>query len=363
MKRMIFHIPNYLDPNIHSGSQIRPRKMIQAFKDIGYEVDVVSGYVHERRNSIYTIKKNIKSGIKYEFLYSESSTVATALTEKHHLPIAPFLDFNFFSFCKKNGIRIGLFYRDIYWIFDSYKNSMSYFKYKFAVSFYKFDLIYYSKFVDILYLPSRQMFDYIPFPSSFTKSVNALPPGIAMYKNVKSKNALLSFIYVGGLSDLYDLTLFTKTISLHKDVKFTLCTRENEWQKEKNKYINYMHTLTVVHKNSDELASMYEANDIAIYFVKPDILWSFALGIKLFEYIAHKKPIIAIENTAVGDFVKKNDIGWVIEYNKDQLDALVNCINNDRTLIDEKIENMEAIISKNTWKARAEQVKQELINA
>ena len=34
MKKMIFHIPMKIDLNVHSGSQIRPQKMIQAFKNI-----------------------------------------------------------------------------------------------------------------------------------------------------------------------------------------------------------------------------------------------------------------------------------------------------------------------------------------
>ncbi len=109
-KRCIFHIPNKLDEKSLSGSQVRPRMMIQAFKDIGYDVDVVMGYGKERKKSINIIKNNIKSGIKYDFLYSESSTMPTLLTEKNHLPLYPNLDFGFFKFCKNHGIKIGLFY-------------------------------------------------------------------------------------------------------------------------------------------------------------------------------------------------------------------------------------------------------------
>ena len=48
-KKIIFHIPMQIDNNLQSGSQIRPQKMIQAFENIGFDVDVVMGYVNERK--------------------------------------------------------------------------------------------------------------------------------------------------------------------------------------------------------------------------------------------------------------------------------------------------------------------------
>ena len=106
-KRCIYHIPNYINPEGNSGSSLRPRKMLEAFKSIGYEVDYVMGYAEDRKKQIDNIKQNIKNGVKYEFMYSESSTMPTLLTEKNHLPTHPFLDFGFMKFCKKNGIKIG----------------------------------------------------------------------------------------------------------------------------------------------------------------------------------------------------------------------------------------------------------------
>ena len=105
-KRIIFHIPFKIDKKRLSGTNIRPVKLLNAFKELGYTVDFISGYGEERKKTIEQIKQNIKNGIKYEFLYSESSTMPTLLTEKNHFPRYPFLDFNFFKFCKNNGIKI-----------------------------------------------------------------------------------------------------------------------------------------------------------------------------------------------------------------------------------------------------------------
>lgn len=99
-KRCIFHIPNYIDPNSKSGSSLRPKKMIQGFKENGYIVDCVMGYGKERKIQIEHIKDNIRKGVKYDFLYAESSTMPTLLTEKNHVPRYPMLDFNFLNFVK-----------------------------------------------------------------------------------------------------------------------------------------------------------------------------------------------------------------------------------------------------------------------
>ena len=100
-RRCIFHIPNYIDKTSKSGSSLRPQMMLEAFETIGYQVDYVMGYGEERKKAIGKIKQNIKNGIKYEFMYAENATIPTLLTEKNHFPRYPFLDFDFFAFCKK----------------------------------------------------------------------------------------------------------------------------------------------------------------------------------------------------------------------------------------------------------------------
>ena len=357
-KKIIFHTPVMFDKQLHSGSEISAQKMLKAFKSIGYEVDLVMGYVKDRKEQIAKIKQSIKDGVKYEFLYSESSTVPTALTQKHHFPIAPFLDFNFFNFCKKNNIKIGLFYKDIHWKFDQYINSVSFLKRKIAEIFYKYDLIQYEKYVDILYLPSLLMFKHIP--TSFDKEVIALPPGFE--HNNKCDNQYssenLNFIYVGGLGELYNLQLFTKVIDELKDIRFNLCTRENEWNKNKIKYKSS--AIDVYHLSGSKLADVYSKSSIGVLFVKPTPYWEFVMAVKLFEYISYKKPIIAVKNTAVGNFVEENDIGWALDYNENELKSLIINLQNNPSLINTKVKNIEKIMHLHTWEARASQVAKEL---
>ena len=102
--RLIFHIPLKIDRNDPSASQIRPQKLMKAFADLGWEMDVVEGSGRDRKQQIAKIKRKIRQGVHYDFVYSESSTMPTLLTEPHHLPIYPCLDFGFLSFCKRHGI-------------------------------------------------------------------------------------------------------------------------------------------------------------------------------------------------------------------------------------------------------------------
>ena len=58
MRRMIFHCP-VKNEGAPDASQLRPLKMIEAFRQIGYEVAVVYGNGAERKKSIASIKRSI----------------------------------------------------------------------------------------------------------------------------------------------------------------------------------------------------------------------------------------------------------------------------------------------------------------
>jgi len=366
-KRMIFHIPQYIKEGSGSGSQIRPRAMLNAFKAIGYEVDVVMGYGEERKKAILNIKEKINSGVKYDFMYSESSTEPTLLTEKNHLPLFPFLDYSFFAFCKKNGIKIGLFYRDIYWQFDVYKKQVPLFKRLVATFFYHYDLYMYNKYLDVLFLPSKLMYDYIPF--EFKGNVKELPPALHQNEinitdseeNSLASSERLNIFYVGGISELYNIEKLFQVVSSNANVELVVCCRKDEWENEKPKYSKYLNErITIIHKSGNELLPYYQKAHLLSLFMEPVEYRLFAMPVKLFEYLGQLKPIIASDDTAVGEFVERYDIGWSIEYSESQLNELLHSINENRKVLDEKRANMVKISQDNTWEARAKQVLKEL---
>ena len=105
MKKCIVYIPYKLEDKGQGARMLRPRKMVQAFRDIGYDVAMISGVSSERRGMIRDVKKRIAAGERYDFLYMETNTEPTLLTDPGHLPTHPFMDYGFFRFVKKHGDR------------------------------------------------------------------------------------------------------------------------------------------------------------------------------------------------------------------------------------------------------------------
>lgn len=363
--KMIFHHPLPLDYNAKSASGIRPIKMLEAFKSLGYEVDLAVGYSLERKASIERIKENIKNGIKYDFCYSESSTMPTLLCDKHHLPLHPFLDFNFFKYLKTNKINIGLFYRDIYWCFPEYEKTVGKFKSVIAKFFYTLDLKIYEKTLKKLYLPTELMAEFVPIKNK--EFMSALPPGLELDSNNDSKKyndskKIINILYIGGLSNHYKLHKLFKAIKQNEYFSLTVCTRKEEWEKEKENYEEFLASnISIVHKSGIELRDLYSRCDVSSIFVEPQKYWSFAAPVKLFEYLGKFKPIIASSNTYAGEFVEKNDIGWTIAYDDASISKLLEYIINNPKEVLEKKNNCIRVAEENTWLKRAVKVKNDLM--
>lgn len=371
-RRCIFHIPNKVDDVGSSGSQIRPLKMLAAFRNLGYAVDVVMGYGEERKKAIEQIKVKILNGVKYEFVYSESSTMPTLLTEKHHYPTYPNLDFGFLCFCKKQGLKIGLFYRDIYWKFPTYRHVVHGFKLCVALLAYRYDFYKYEQLLDVFYLPTELVLKYVARPK-LSSIYEPLPPGAVFdggiveqrkryFDNYQEKQGINIF-YVGGVRKMYD---FSKLLNAVQDLPFvtmTICCREEEWEGEgqKNRYMKFMNDhITVVHKFGKELEEYYSQATLCALVFDEDEYRKMAMPIKLFEYLSHVTPIISSKGTAAADFVEKNDIGWCVDYDVDAIKGFLTDLYEHKEKIIEKHNYMLRVLPMNTWEKRAEKVAEDL---
>lgn len=354
---MIFHLPFKIDKNRFSASQIRPIKMLESFQKLGYEVDVVEGYGVKRKQNIKDIKRKIKNGVKYDFLYSESSTMPTLLTEKNHFPFFPLLDFSFFLYCKKHNIRIGLFYRDVYWMFPldnfSFKNAI-------AIIFYRYDIRKYNKLLDVIFLPSIQMGKYIP--DLKIQNIVPLPPGIEVHnvqECIKEKDENVKLLFVGAISGLYDLSMLFKIVDTLKNIQLTICCREKDWEFEKERYLPFVHdNITIVHKSGLELPNLYSNADVVCVFFKSDEYLNFAVPYKLYESIAHGCPILANIDTLTGQYVASNRLGFTCAYDEDSLRYMLTHL--DKSLLEEFRLNMKQIAMGATWVDRCMQVEMSL---
>lgn len=364
-KRCIVHIPNSIDPRALSGSQIRPLRMIQGFKANGYQVDVVMGSGKERKQQIKEIKENIKKGCKYEFVYSESSTMPTLLTEKDHLPRYPLLDFGFFRYCRKNGMKVGLFYRDVQWKFPFYRESVSKGKRMISIPMYRYDLYKYKRNLDVFYLPTNRMKNYLQEYPKLLKKAKILMPGCGEFegKEERKKNTdgKLHIFYVGGIVGIYDISVFLEAVSKLENVEAVICCREPEWDQVKDKYAGYLEqNVRIVHASGTALEPFYEWADICSVFGGNGEYFSMAMPVKVFEYLSKNKPMIGIRGSVSGDMIENEKIGWSSEYS---VDGLVHCIEHilkHPSEIDDKKKHAKIFYEQSTWKMRAKQVIRDL---
>ena len=360
--KIIFHHPLPLNPNAKSASGIRPLRMLEAFRRIGYEVNLVVGYAAERARAIAEIRRNVQSGVKYDFVYSESSTMPTILTEKHHLPLHPLLDRSFFQFCKGENIPIGVFYRDIYWRFESYGRDLNPVKRWVAKAAYWYELNTYKHTLNRLFLPSSEMAEYVPLVH--TSIMTALPPGHDGILNgtpgKRDKSQPLKLFYVGGMSDHYRLhKLFEAVVDL-PGVELIICTREGEWNKQKLEYRTDVPNIRIVHKTGKAMKEELRQCDIAVLFVQPQEYWGFASPVKLYEYLGEQKPILASKGTLAGKFVEENKIGWSIPYEVDAVKRLLERLAVSSEEFEPIYSNLAKVAPLHTWEARASNVVAEL---
>jgi len=136
---MIFHHPLPIVDNGRSGSQVRPYQMLQAFRSLGLDVEVIAGYAAERSQRSQRVREQLRKGRRFSFVYSESSTLPTLLTEPSHMPISPKVDFGLLIEMRATGIPIGLYYRDVNWRFAHFRGMANWYKRAVMIPFYKYD--------------------------------------------------------------------------------------------------------------------------------------------------------------------------------------------------------------------------------
>ncbi|MDO4258827.1 MAG: glycosyltransferase [Actinomycetaceae bacterium] len=354
---VVFHTPYPLNPEATSASGIRPVRMRNAFRDLGCTVFDVTGYAADRKRGIAAVEDYIRGGGTIDLVYSESSTMPTLMTEPHHLPTHPHMDFQFLGRLAKKGVPIGLFYRDIYWLFPEYRERVGRLISTGTIALYRHDLRQYSRILRRLYLPSLEMGTHIPIVPR--RLMDTLPPGADIIPRTppSEKGTDLNLFYVGGLSEHYRLEECVKAVGAAPNAHMVLCTRDSEWAAVKDTYAPLGgDSVQVIHKSGDDLTPYYNQADLAVLFVEPQPYWSFAVPFKLFEYIGRGIPIIATKGTWAGQMVAENNLGWTLPY---RASALVDLLADLRAHPDKLAAAATAVAAAapaHTWTARATQV-------
>ncbi len=359
---IIFHHPRPIKSSGVTGSQVRPYKMLQAFRALGATVHTVTGEYNERKKSARAIRRMIRDGHHFDLVYSENLTIPFAMSESHRLPIHPFLDHRFLSYCSAKGIPTSLFNRDVYWRDRSYSNMLPLWGRLITIPLHWLDWWCQSRYLDTLYLPSEAMATALPMMHRF-HSVRFLPPGTDSIETSRSDcessgkvRDQLKLFYVGGIEPpYYDLSPLLSAVKNGTSVRLTLCCREHEWAKLKSFYAPHMSdNVNVVHCSGKELIPLYQNADLFSVIRSRGSYLDYSVPIKVYEAIGHAVPVVCSPGGETERIVQQEGLGWV--RSPAELGDLLKELRTNPEFIQEKVDHLKQIQSDHTWLSRAAQV-------
>lgn len=361
MARIIFYHPLPLADSPTSGSQLRPVRMLQAFRDEGFLVDPVVGSSKDRRRHMQRIRSRMRSGVEYAFMYAESATVPIPLSDPHHLPVRPLQDALFFEELSRQQISIGLFYRDVYWQVEELKYKGPLWKRLPKRAFLWLEWFLYRRCVDHLFLPTESIRSLLPTEWS-PERLSALPPGCddqtsgQIQVDLNREDEPLRLFYVGGVTPpYYDLRPLFEVVSRVKGLQLTLCCRKWEWKEQETTYrVQDREDVEVVHAHSNEIERYYRAADLAADFRRPEGYLRTALPIKVVEAIGYGVPSVMLRGTEAAAFVEDEGVGWTFN-SLSEAGAGLRHLRDHRDEIAERYKQIKAARPRHTWQARARQ--------
>ncbi|WP_078431852.1 glycosyltransferase [Metabacillus halosaccharovorans] len=370
MKHIIVYFPYELQENPKSGSGVRPKKIVEAFKkyceEENLELVLISGTTSERQNKIEQYKARDEYD-KALFCYMENSTMPYWFTDPDRKPRNIKIDSGFWNVLKQKNIPISLFYRDVYWQFDDMyvpPKGIKFLRYLMR-QVYKQELKTYQKYVDVLYLPSLEMNKYVGWQGN----VSELPPGMEKVdisrKNMKLEKPYQA-VFVGGISDQVGMLMLLEAFKVLNENEHTinleLVCRENEYNNydAMQKYEQYS-WLKVSHLSGQQLVEVYDRSHVALIPREKNAYHDFAVPVKLFEYLAYNLPVVATDCDAQARLLTEEGFGVVskvdaAEYGK----AILELLQPDKYMKTKQAIAMKAW-ENHSWYARVRKVADDML--
>jgi glycosyltransferase involved in cell wall biosynthesis len=336
-----------------SGSSVRPQRIYEAFKDLGYEVNLLSGVQNRKRERWSRVFK--------KFLEIRKNLPALCYVEPPSGPFFNFCDHLLLIYLKLKGVPIGLFYRDAYWLSVD-RWHIKGLKQFFLIFMYRFDLFLFKRVCKIVFFPSQTMSDMFKLPRK-----GVLPPAGVDFVS-PPHNATRRAIYVGGLSLFYGTDIMLKAFEiinekLHKDIKLTVICRENEKKDFFSDYIG-KDWLEVAHASGDkQLEPYYSKSDIGLYPSRNNKSMNFCMPIKLCEYMSRGLPVVTTDTTEAALFVQKTGCGLISKDTPEGFAQKIIELYETPFLLDELRSNaIKSLRENNLWVHRARQAAEEILN-
>ena len=339
-----------------SGSGVRPNCMLEAFRERGHEVYILSGSQNIkqgkiRRKAVAQAKKWVQEN-NPDFCYIESSTY----------PILHGCDYDMIRYLAKKKIPTSYFYRDIYRILPIQETP----KKGLANRIKDFTLGLLQKYtdhilhkVDVVYFPSERFTKYFRY-----KRMELLPPAgqICFPETFADTNTCL---YCGGVSDFYGFPLMMEAFGLlNKEelrYKLILVCREKEFQKAWGDK-DLPAWLEVHHVSGDALVELYRQSDIGLLALHNTEYANLCIGIKLFQYVGYGLPVVSTDVYTMGKIIRENGFGEVAQETPEAYAAAIeNMLSNRDKLNGYRKTMRESMETKHLWVHRIDKIVEDMM--
>jgi hypothetical protein len=335
--------------------------MKEAFESIGYEVTFITGGASRRKELIRGLKQRMEAGEKFDFLYSESSTLPMFLTERHHLPTHPFTDNGLFALAKKHGVPIGLFYRDIYWAFREV-HRFGWLKSLYTYLFHILELIIYNRYLDVFYFPGDDRDKVFGKLKVLSKKIGFHPlyAGADVHPS-RPDGSGEYFVYIGGnRPDLHDLKVVLQAFGNVPGQNLKICTPYESWRANEDYYRSYLRpNIEILHLTDQDAQDLLSKARYALNYFPDSEYRQYTAPYKLFEYAGHDLPVIWNRTDLSGKIVSGLGIGYAIRYSVEDLTTWLKDPPSDDEY--QRIRAHIAVVKKDhTWTKRAETVRDTL---
>lgn len=368
MKSIVYYHPRAIKKQPDRGSDLRVASMLEAFLELDYNVILISGDSRSRHQKIRELKKNIKNGLRIEYVYGESTNAPIIFADKNLIPANFLVDYAFMCWLKKQNIPTGIFIRDAHWRFDFFKKQLFWPLSIILKPLYHLDWYIYYKYSTVIFLPSISMNQYLPQQRE-QHTIDQLPPGFDTQKKPRApvdttRKSPLKLLYVGGIEPtIYDISELLKAVGDRENLQLTLCCRKAEWEVYGHRYRDHIRDNTyLVHANATQLERYYHEADVFLMLMNYSEYMDFAMPVKLFESIGYAVPIVSLNQKEVANYIKSTGIGWVIE-NFKELAPLLDSIDLNRSELANKQNKLMRHRNECTWHSRVIQADHRLLQA
>jgi hypothetical protein len=347
---MIFHYPGPLFNETDTGEKKRPKKMLEAFQALNYEITTVIGTYAQREFEFQKIKSNLKS---FDFIYSENSNLPLATTGKTKFPNSNSIDHQLFKLAHKDGISTGVFIRDIFWLLKETVLEKGFFKRYIGKRYFLKELNLYFENCTTIFIPTQTFKNYLPKNSKI--KFELLPPGAEAISFTKEDpKSVFNLIYVGSCKPpVYQVINCFKNLLKCKNIHLTIVTREKEHNGLKSILGVSNKNLSIVTASDTALSMLLQKQDMGLACVDSNEYWDLAMPLKIFDYIGHQLPILTYQNGETAELIKKNQLGWVIS-NANEIESFFTKITSKE--ITQKSNCVKTYLVQNTWLDRAKAV-------